>query len=107
MDQYFGYIKNEEFSHDVHTRSFLTYYEYYEPEKFKRLGGRLLRSNKSDREILNKIGYNRQFWENNPIVLRTPVEEEIIASLEAVARGWNREPTPFVWGGKRSLRRDS
>ena len=32
-------------------------------------------------------------------------DEEIIAWLEATARGWNRHPTPFVWGGKRALRR--
>lgn len=32
--------------------------------------------------------------------------EEIIEWLEATARGWNREPTPFVWGGKRQARRD-
>lgn len=31
--------------------------------------------------------------------------EEIIDTFEALARRWNREPTPFVWGGKRSLRR--
>jgi hypothetical protein len=31
--------------------------------------------------------------------------EEIIEWLEATARGWNRNPTPFVWGGKRALRR--
>lgn len=31
--------------------------------------------------------------------------EEIIAWLEAAARGWNREPTPFLWGGKRTARR--
>jgi hypothetical protein len=30
---------------------------------------------------------------------------EIIAWLEAQARGWNRQPTPFVWGGKRQARR--
>lgn len=30
---------------------------------------------------------------------------EIIAWLEAVARAWNREPTPFEWGGKRATRR--
>ena len=24
-----------------------------------------------------------------------------IAWLEATARAWNREPTPFEWGGKR------
>jgi len=32
--------------------------------------------------------------------------EEIIAWLEATADGWNRAPTPFVWGGKRKLRRE-
>jgi hypothetical protein len=30
---------------------------------------------------------------------------EIITWLEATARGWNRAPTPFVWGGKRQARR--
>jgi hypothetical protein len=30
---------------------------------------------------------------------------EIIAGFEAVAEHWNREPTPFVWGGKRAARR--
>jgi hypothetical protein len=31
---------------------------------------------------------------------------QTIAALEATARGWNRCPTPFVWGGKRKARRD-
>lgn len=31
--------------------------------------------------------------------------EQIIEWLEAVARGWNRDPTPFEWGGCRALRR--
>ncbi len=30
---------------------------------------------------------------------------DIIAALEATARGWNRDPTPFVWGGQRAARR--
>jgi hypothetical protein len=30
---------------------------------------------------------------------------EIIAWLEAAARGWNADPTPFEWGGKRAARR--
>ncbi len=30
---------------------------------------------------------------------------EIMAWLEAAGRGWNADPTPFVWGGKRLLRR--
>jgi hypothetical protein len=31
--------------------------------------------------------------------------DQIIAWLEATARGWNADPTPFVWGGKRAARR--
>ena len=31
--------------------------------------------------------------------------DEIISSLEAVARAWNQNPTPFEWGGKRAARR--
>lgn len=31
--------------------------------------------------------------------------EEITAWLEATARGWNADPTVFVWGGKRAARR--
>ena len=31
--------------------------------------------------------------------------EQLIQWLEAVARGWNAAPTPFVGGGKRALRR--
>jgi hypothetical protein len=32
--------------------------------------------------------------------------EQIMAWFEATARGWNADPTPFVWGGKRHLRRE-
>jgi DDE superfamily endonuclease len=31
--------------------------------------------------------------------------EAILAWLEEAARGWNRAPTPFLWGGKRKARR--
>lgn len=31
--------------------------------------------------------------------------EELILWLEAVARGWKAAPTPFIWGGKRAVRR--
>jgi hypothetical protein len=34
---------------------------------------------------------------------QTPTQ--IIDWLEATARGWNQNPTPFVWGGKRAARR--
>jgi len=82
LTQNFDYYLEGEYRHHVKTNSFLTYYEYYQPDKFKRLGGRILRYNKSDRELIDKVGYNRRFWEENPIVLRTPIEEEIIESFE-------------------------
>jgi len=31
--------------------------------------------------------------------------DDIITLLETTAAGWNREPTPFEWGGKRQARR--
>jgi hypothetical protein len=32
--------------------------------------------------------------------------QQIISWLEETAEGWNADPTPFVWGGKRKRRRD-
>lgn len=31
--------------------------------------------------------------------------QQIIDYFEAVANAWNRQPTPFIWGGKRAKRR--
>lgn len=35
-----------------------------------------------------------------------PDVSSIIQRLEAVARGWNAHPTPFIWNGKRRQRRE-
>ena len=83
MSQTFEYLVEDVPIRTVETNSFLTYYEYYTPEKFRRLGGRLMRMKQSDRELLDRIGYNKRFWEENPVVMRTPVEDEIISSFEA------------------------
>jgi hypothetical protein len=32
-------------------------------------------------------------------------QKQIIQWLEETADGWNQNPTPFIWGGKRALRR--
>jgi hypothetical protein len=60
------------------------------------LGGSWLNMAESIQRILKRRGLDGQ----HP---RTP--EEIIAWLEAAARGWNAAPTPFVWGGARWARR--
>lgn len=31
--------------------------------------------------------------------------EQIMDWFDSVTRGWNQNPTPFVWGGKRASRR--
>ena len=51
------------------------------PTSRKRLGARLSRS-RSDWKELNEIGYNEKFWAENPIIKRTPVEEEVIEAFE-------------------------
>lgn len=60
------------------------------------LGGSYLNMAESIQRILKRRALDGQ----HP---KTP--EEIIAWLEAAARGWNRDPTPFIWGGKRQARR--
>lgn len=83
LGQNFDYFVNEVFVNKIETRSFLSYYEYYNPPKRKKLGGRLLRFNQRDSEMLDNIGYNQLFWDENIIIKRTPVESEVIASFEA------------------------
>lgn len=61
------------------------------------LGGSWLNMAESIQRILKR----RALDGHHP---QTP--EEIIAWLEAAAAGWNRTPTPFVWGGKRKVRRE-
>jgi hypothetical protein len=51
-------------------------------------------------ESIQRILAHRALAGQHP---QTP--EEIIDWLEAVARHWNTDPTPFVWGGKRAVRR--
>jgi hypothetical protein len=60
------------------------------------LSGSWLNMAESIQRILKRRALNGQ----HP---QTP--SEICEWLEATARGWNRNPTPFVWGGKRAARR--
>lgn len=60
------------------------------------LGGSWLNMAESMQRILFQRGLAGQSPES-PL--------EIISTLEAVARAWNQNPTPFEWGGKRAARR--
>jgi hypothetical protein len=60
------------------------------------LGGSWLNMAESIQRILSSRGLAGQHPE-------TP--SQIITLLEGVAKGWNLDPTPFEWGGKRLARR--
>jgi hypothetical protein len=60
------------------------------------LGGSWLNMAESIQRILKRRALNGQ---------HPTMPSEIIAWLEATAQGWNRSPTPFMWGGKRAARR--
>jgi hypothetical protein len=61
------------------------------------LGASWLNMTESMQRILARRALEGHYPEN---------PEEIIEWLEATARGWNRDPTPFEWGGRRAARRD-
>ena len=82
IDQSFDYYRENELVYPVKTVSQLTFYEHYTPRKNKRLGGSI-NSRRSDAAILDKIGYNKDFWDENEIVKRTPIELEVIESFES------------------------
>ena len=81
IDQGFDYYKNDSLKFHSFSTSNLTFFEHYTPTSRTKLGGQF-RKNKSDWQKLDKIGYNEKFWAENPIVRRTPVEEEVIAAFE-------------------------
>lgn len=52
-------------------------------------------------ESIQRILIRRALSGQNP-----QAPEQIMAWLEAVARSWNQDPTPFEWGGARAARRE-
>ena len=61
------------------------------------LGGSWLNMAESIQRILTRRALNGEHPRSSG---------EIIEWLEATARAWNRQPTPFVWGGTRHARRE-
>jgi len=60
------------------------------------IGGSWLNMAESVQRILKRRALECQYPQS---------PSEIIELLEATAEGWNREPTPFEWGGRRAERR--
>ncbi len=77
----FDYYKDNELKTHVSSASNLFFFEYYQPTRRRKLGKQFGRKT-SDWENLNEIGYNEKFWNDNQIVQRTPVEQEVIDAFE-------------------------
>ena len=63
---------------------------------FTPLGGSWLNMAESIQRILKRRALDGAYFHTVQI---------IIDRLDAVARGWNAHPTPFIWNGKRRIRR--
>ena len=81
VDKSFDYYRGDNLVTHVSSTSNLTYFEHYDTDSPRRFR-KSFKDSKSDWETLNKIGYNEKFWIDNPIVKRTPIEDEVIASFE-------------------------
>lgn len=81
VDQEFDYYVDNALKTRMATTSNLFFYEYNTPKKKKKLG-KQFKKDISDWEKLDKLGYNKEFWKNNPIIKRTPVEKEVIEAFE-------------------------
>jgi transposase len=80
-----------------HTPSLMVWlFEHGIMPLFTPLGGSWLNMAESIQRILKRRGLEGQ----SP---QTPAQ--IMQWLEETAEGWNKTPTPFVWGGKRQARR--
>jgi len=82
IQQEFDYRFPNDQKQKISTSALLSFYQYYQPTKPKRLGGRLT-GRRGDAEKLDRLGYNKDFWDENPIVKRTPVEKEVIEAFES------------------------
>mgnify|MGYP001030151754 CR=1 FL=1 len=82
VDQEFDYYKDEKFITRLSSTSNLTFFEYYTNTSTRKRMRKQFNRRYSDWQKLNLIGYNNEFWENNPMVKRTPIEKKVIADFE-------------------------
>lgn len=82
VDQEFDYYKNEKLITHLSTTSNLTFFEYYTNTSARKRMRRQFSRRYSDWQKLSLIGYDNEFWENNPMVKRTPIEKKVIADFE-------------------------
>ena len=81
INHQFDYFFNQQPVGRIQTSSMLSFYEHYKPVANKKLGGRI-NYRQSDMELIDRIGYDADFWAENSVVRRTPLEETLIEDFE-------------------------
>lgn len=81
VNQEFDYYVDNVKKTRVTSSSSLTFFEHFDKNVVSGIGVKFKRKH-SDWNKINKLGYNKEFWENNPIVTRTPIELDVIESFE-------------------------
>ncbi|WP_138430607.1 carboxypeptidase-like regulatory domain-containing protein [Fodinibius saliphilus] len=91
VDLSYDYIKKKglfgrtDFKRRIHSRSLLFFYDYEVDGLSQYLTENYFEGEKtdaSDYRLIDKADYNPEFWKNNPIILRTPVENNVVKSFE-------------------------
>ncbi|MET2985073.1 carboxypeptidase-like regulatory domain-containing protein [Aureibaculum conchae] len=83
LNHEFDYYKENKLLTHLYATSNLSFFEYYdENPKTKTKKRTRFKYRSSDWDKLDAVGYNKSFWENNPIVKRTETENVLIENFE-------------------------
>ena len=80
IDQSFTYINENKSPQKVKTSSLITFFEYLNSDE--KTSSTKFKNYKGDWKQLDDVAYDKEFWKENPIVKRTPVEEKVTQDFE-------------------------
>jgi hypothetical protein len=76
----FDLYKKEKLEYKMDITSYAFFYNTTEHDKgIEYLSPKII---EKDQKTIKKLPYNKEFWQNNPIIKRTPLEEDIIKFFE-------------------------
>lgn len=74
-----NYTLNKGISRKITTRSMLTFYAYRDSLTVE---GNKVDAHNDDSKLIKSLPYKADFWQNNPYLLHTPLEKQVIESFE-------------------------
>ncbi|WP_378410885.1 carboxypeptidase-like regulatory domain-containing protein [Rhodocytophaga aerolata] len=74
-----NYAVSKTITRRITTRSLITFYAYRDSLNIDR---NQAETSKEDSELIQSLPYKPEFWQNNPYLLQTPLEKQVIESFE-------------------------